>query len=79
MVDAMTSQAEEFTPGIGGRKTWDPAGFRAGMEDMLAQAPLTMPRIRDFLTSERLRVLPEEVYLLVRELRGRNGFPNVGL
>ena len=45
---------------------------------MLAQ-PMTQAGIQAFLRSNRLRVLPEEVYLLVRELRGRSGFPNVGL
>jgi hypothetical protein len=79
MVETMARQGEEFTPGIGGQRTWDPAGFRAGMEDMLAASPLSMANVRAFLKSEKLRVLPEELSLLVRELRGRSGFPNVGL
>ena len=79
MIDTMARQAAEVTPGPGGRLSWDPAGFRVGMEDLLAVGPLTLPNIRALLTSGRIRVLPEEMYLLVRELRGRSGFPNVGL
>jgi hypothetical protein len=78
MIESMARQAEEFAPAAGGQRIWDPAGFRIGMTDMLAQ-PLTLPNIQAFFHSNRLRVLPEEVYLLVRELRGRSGFPNVGL
>jgi hypothetical protein len=48
------------------------------MQDMLAQS-MTIPSIQGFLRSNRLQVLPEELYLLTRELRGRQGFPNVGL
>ena len=78
MIDAMANQAREFTPGVGGQRTWDPAGFRAGMSDMLA-VTLTLPNIKSFIRSNRLRVLPEEIYVLMRELRGRSGFPDVGL
>jgi hypothetical protein len=45
---------------------------------MLSQQ-LTLANIKSFIRSNRLRVLPEEIYVLVRELRGRNGFPDVGL
>jgi CubicO group peptidase (beta-lactamase class C family) len=79
MIETLARQGEEFAPGVGGQRTWDPAGFRAGMADLLAISPLTLPAIRTLLRSDRLRVLPEEVYLLMRELRGRSGFPNVGL
>jgi CubicO group peptidase (beta-lactamase class C family) len=78
MVDAMATRAEEFAPAAGGAKIWDPAGFRLGIADMQAET-LTLPNIQAFLRSNRLRVLPEELYLLVRELRGRAGFPNAGL
>ena len=78
MIETMARQGEEYAPGAGGQRTWDPAGFRAGMDDMLVQ-PMTRAGIRDFVRSNRLRVIPEEVYLLMRELRGRNGFPDVGL
>jgi len=49
-----------------------------GIADMQA-VTLTIPNIQAFLRSDRLRVLPEELYLLMRELRGRAGFPNGGL
>ena len=78
MIDSMASQAQEYGPGPSGQPTWDPAGFKAGMQDMLAQK-LTMPGIQNFLKSNSLQVMPEELYLLTRELRGRQGFPYVGL
>jgi hypothetical protein len=78
MIDSMAVQAETYGPSPSGQATWDPDGFRAGMQDMLAQS-MTIPSIQRFLRSYRLQVLPEELYLLTRELRGRQGFPNVGL
>jgi len=78
MINTMAEQGAEYAPGIGGQRTWDPAGFRAGVADMLAQ-PMTREGIQSFLRSNRLRVLPEELHLLVRELRGRTGFPHFGL
>ncbi|HEX9893834.1 MAG TPA: serine hydrolase domain-containing protein, partial [Gemmatimonadales bacterium] len=78
MIDTLARQGEEYSPAAGSKRIWDPAGFRAGMEDMLS-LKLTRPNIQEFVRSNRLRILPEEVYLLVRELRGRNGLPNVGL
>lgn len=78
MIDSLAGQAEAYGPSPSGQVTWDPDGFRAGMQDMLAQS-MTIPSIQGFLRSNRLQVLPEELYLLTRELRGRQGFPNVGL
>jgi hypothetical protein len=78
IIDAMARQGAEYAPGAGGKRTWDPAGFRAGMADMMAEKK-TVPELRAFARSSRLKVLPEELYLLVRELRGRNGLPYVGL
>jgi CubicO group peptidase (beta-lactamase class C family) len=77
MIEAMATKGTEYTPAAGGQRTWDPAGFRAGVADMLAQ-PMTREGIQAFLRSNRLRVLPEELHLLVRELRGRSGVPHFG-
>jgi hypothetical protein len=79
IIDAMARQGKEYSAGPTGQPTWDPAGFRAGMEDMLGAQPLSPTNMQAFFQSEKLRILPEELYLLVRELRGRNGFPYVGL
>ncbi len=53
---------------------WDPAGFRAGLED-LATAELTPTGVAAFFNSDRLRVLPEELPLLYLELGGRGSLP----
>jgi CubicO group peptidase (beta-lactamase class C family) len=79
MIDRMATRAEMYATAPSGEPTWDPAGFRAGMTDMLAQQPLSAASIRTFLRSNRLQILPEELTLLTRELRGRQGFPYVGL
>jgi CubicO group peptidase (beta-lactamase class C family) len=53
---------------------WDPAGFRAGLADLAPLAP-TRDSVRAFLKSDRLRVAPEELELLFRELGGRGALP----
>jgi CubicO group peptidase (beta-lactamase class C family) len=53
---------------------WDPAGFRAGIRDM-AGATLTPAGIADFLKSDKLKVLPEELPLIYMELGGKGSLP----
>jgi hypothetical protein len=50
---------------------WDEAGFRAGVNDM-KHIPLRPDSIHAFLTSDRLRVWPEELNLIYAAL----GAPN---
>lgn len=60
--------------GRGGEALWDPDGFRTGLQD-LAGAALTPAGIAEFLKSDRLQVLPEELPLIYLELGGRGAFP----
>jgi CubicO group peptidase (beta-lactamase class C family) len=52
---------------------WDPAGFRAGVRDMLAVAP-DPERVSAFLESQDLKILRPELDLIHRELGGRGRF-----
>ncbi|MBI4501717.1 MAG: hypothetical protein HY700_11210 [Gemmatimonadetes bacterium] len=52
--------------------TWDEAGFRAGVEDMM-RVPMRVDSIRAFLASDRLRVMPEELDLIYTALGGTAG------
>jgi CubicO group peptidase (beta-lactamase class C family) len=53
---------------------WDPAGFRAGLEDLF-QAELTPAGVAAFFKSDRLQVWQEELPLLYLELGGRGNLP----
>jgi CubicO group peptidase (beta-lactamase class C family) len=53
---------------------WEPAGFRAGLDD-LASIHMSRDSIAEFLQSDRLRILPEELDLLVEDLGGNAGLP----
>lgn len=53
---------------------WDPAGFRAGIED-LTGVELTPAGVAAFFKSDRLQVLSEELPLLYLELGGRGSLP----
>lgn len=57
-----------------GMAIWDEDGFRTGIADMLALKEFTPVEINGFLTSDRLKVLPEELELLHRELGGTGAF-----
>jgi len=51
------------------RSLWDEAGFRAGVEDM-RHTPMHPDAIRAFLTSDRVRVWPEEMNIILAALGG---------
>ncbi len=69
MIEAMARGVKVRTEAENGVSVWDPAGFRAGVEDMLS-VEMTLTGIRAFLESRRLRVAPEELEILFRELGG---------
>ena len=69
MVEAMVAGAQVRAEAENGEPIWDPGGFRAGVQDM-SSVQMTPAAIEAFLKSENLRVLPEELDLLVRELGG---------
>jgi hypothetical protein len=54
---------------------WDEAGFRAGVADLSAVAELTPAGMTEFLKSDRLQVLPEELPMIHLELGGRGSLP----
>ncbi|MFC2164140.1 serine hydrolase domain-containing protein [Acidobacteriota bacterium] len=70
MVEAMANGAKVRTEAENGVSVWDPAGFRAGVEDMLS-VDMTVKEVRAFVTSDRMRVAPEELMFLYKELGGR--------
>jgi CubicO group peptidase (beta-lactamase class C family) len=70
MIDLMTSGAVARND----KSVWDPAGFRAGVEDM-ASVEMTPTGIKAFLESDRLRVAPEELEVLFREIGGSGKIP----
>jgi CubicO group peptidase (beta-lactamase class C family) len=57
-----------------GVATWDEDGFRTGVADLLTLKEFTPKEINGFLKSDRLKVLPEELELLHRELGGTGSF-----
>lgn len=74
MIEAMATGARVNSELENGASVWDPAGFRAGVEDLLG-VENTPAGYRAFLASARLRVAPEELELLYRELEGRGDNP----
>lgn len=69
LVEAMLAGAATRDGSLPPAERWDPDGFRAGIEDMLA-TELTQAGIRAFVACERLKLLPEELELISRELGG---------
>ena len=70
MVEEMAAGAKVQAELEKGVSTWDPAGFRAGIQDMLS-VEMTPAAIQVFFQSKRLKVAPEEFFLLSREIGGR--------
>jgi CubicO group peptidase (beta-lactamase class C family) len=54
---------------------WDAAGFRAGIADLSRVPELNPATIAEFLKSDRLQVLPEELPIIHLELGGRGSLP----
>ncbi|MEO8453504.1 MAG: hypothetical protein ABI647_27215, partial [Gemmatimonadota bacterium] len=62
-------------PGRPRAEVWDEAGFRRGVTDVLGVVPQTYAAIRAFYGSDQLRVLPQELLLIYREM-GLAGSPD---
>lgn len=73
MIEAMASGAKVRTETEKEVSIWNPAGFCAGVEDMLS-IEMTPASIKAFLQSERLRVAPEELETLYLQIGG-SGVP----
>jgi CubicO group peptidase (beta-lactamase class C family) len=73
MVESMIRGAHVRNLGSDAVNPWDPAGFRAGINDML-KVEMTPDGIRAFMQSDQLQVAPEELEILYRELGGHGVF-----
>jgi len=73
MIEAMAVKAKVRTEAENGASVWDPAGFRAGVKDMMS-IRMIPAAIKAFLESERLQVAPEELDIIFRELGGSGSF-----
>ena len=73
MIDVM-ARAQPIPAQENGLPVWDEAGFRAGVADMLTLKDFTQAEILAFLHSDQLKVLPEELELLHRELGSSGAF-----
>jgi hypothetical protein len=73
IIDVM-ARARALPAAENGIATWDEDGFRTGVTDMLTLKDFTPVEINGFLKSDRLKVLPEELELLHRELGGTGPF-----
>lgn len=73
VIDVM-ARARALPAAENGIATWDEDGFRTGVADMLTLSEFTPKEINAFLRSDRLKVLPEELELLHRELGGTGPF-----
>jgi hypothetical protein len=72
-IDVM-ARAKSLAAAENGMPVWDEAGFRAGVADMLTLKEFTQAEILAFLRSDQLKVLPEELEVLHRELGGSGAF-----
>jgi len=68
MVERMASGALPRDSARPLAQDYDPAGFRLGLADVLGVVPQTYQAIRAFYASDRLRVLPQELALIYREM-----------
>lgn len=67
MVEAMSSDPKVGAMSSRAKENWDPAGFRAGVEDML-KVEMKPTAIKSFVESDRLRINPEELLPISQEL-----------
>ena len=74
MIAAMVKGARPIPGRPGDATRWDAEGFRAGVEDML-KVEMTPEAVRAFLESDRMRIAPEELDILYREIGGRSAYP----
>ena len=68
MVDSMAAGARPREGDRARTELWQEDAFRLGVTDLLAVRPQTYAAIRAFLASSRLRILPQELELINREL-----------
>jgi hypothetical protein len=69
MIDAMANGAQVRVDAENGVSIWDPEGFQTGLRDMLS-VDMTVNESRAFVSSDRLRIAPEELMILYKELGG---------
>lgn len=67
MMEEMSAGAREV--GEGSLSLWDPDGFVAGFRDMAGSAN-SLDQVRAFFRSDALRILPEELDLILFEMDG---------
>jgi CubicO group peptidase (beta-lactamase class C family) len=68
MLDSMAAGARPRDGERARSELWDEEAFRLGATDLLSVKPQSYAAIRAFLASDRLRILPEELELINREL-----------
>lgn len=68
MVEAMAAGARPKNATESRADLWDESGFRQGVADVLGVVPQTYPGIRAFYSSDGLRILPQELALIYREM-----------
>jgi len=74
MIDAMATGTRMSPEARGDPALWDADGFGAGVSDML-KVEMTPEAVRAFLESDRMRIAPEELDILYREIGGRSAYP----
>jgi hypothetical protein len=70
MIEAMAKGTRVRAYAENGVSVWDPDGFRIGVKDMLS-VNMTVKEVRAFVMSDQLRIAPEELMILYKELGGR--------
>jgi CubicO group peptidase (beta-lactamase class C family) len=68
MLSAMAAGARSREGGRAGSGLWNAEAFRLGVTDLLSVQPQSYAAIRAFMASDRLRILPQELELINREL-----------
>jgi hypothetical protein len=67
MAEAMASGTRLGETSNRAKENWDPAGFRAGVEDML-KVEMKPAALKAFVESDRMRINPEELLPISKEL-----------
>ncbi len=74
MIEAMANGTRMVPNQVNDSALWDADGFRAGALDML-NVEMKPEAVRAFLESDRMRIAPEELDILYREIGGRSAYP----
>ncbi|UCC39615.1 MAG: beta-lactamase family protein [Candidatus Aminicenantes bacterium] len=69
MIESMAVGAKLRADAPNSSSGWDPDGFRAGMRDML-DVEMTLKAIQSFIASDQIKVTPEELRKIYKELGG---------